>query len=168
MSLYALHPFPLQYEYCEPNAEGLEYEAFWDSFRVDVEKLSNYYCYEFGCKVSRLKLGCSLIRCLGGDSISTALGGQSKFRVIMLAGHVAIKGIKYNVQFLLNGWVLSALLWCIGSGLQSVSESIADGWIPLIGAYVVYAGWGCGFVSAIIFAMLMCRYWWARRAGKIL
>lgn len=50
MSLYALHPFPLQYEYCEPNAEGLEYEAFWDSFRIDVEKLSNYYCYEFGCK----------------------------------------------------------------------------------------------------------------------
>lgn len=50
LSLYALHPFPLQYEHCEPDAESLEYEAFWESFRMDVEKLSNFYCYEFGCK----------------------------------------------------------------------------------------------------------------------
>lgn len=50
LSLYALHPFPLQYEYCEPNSDSQEYEVFWESFRGDVEKLSNYYCYEFGCK----------------------------------------------------------------------------------------------------------------------
>ncbi|VVP30498.1 hypothetical protein [Pseudomonas fluorescens] len=50
LALYALHPFPLQYEYCEPDAESPEYEAFWESFRLDVEKLSNFYCYEFGCK----------------------------------------------------------------------------------------------------------------------
>ena len=50
LALYALHPFPLQYEYCEPDTESPEYEMFWESFRVDVEKLSNYYCYEFGCK----------------------------------------------------------------------------------------------------------------------
>lgn len=50
LSLYAIHPFPLQYEYCEPDSESEEYEAFWESFRVDVEKLSNFYCYEFGCK----------------------------------------------------------------------------------------------------------------------
>ncbi|WP_223508950.1 MULTISPECIES: hypothetical protein [unclassified Pseudomonas] len=50
LSLYALHPFPLQYEYCEPDTESPEYDEFWESFRVDVEKLSNFYCYEFGCK----------------------------------------------------------------------------------------------------------------------
>lgn len=50
LSLYALHPFPLQYEYCEPDSESPEYEAFWESFSVDLEKLTNFYCYEFGCK----------------------------------------------------------------------------------------------------------------------
>ena len=50
LSLYALQPFPLQYGYCEPDTESPEYDAFWESFSVDVEKLSNFYCYEFGCK----------------------------------------------------------------------------------------------------------------------
>ncbi|WP_282366443.1 hypothetical protein [Pseudomonas sp. PS02290] len=50
LTLYALHPFPLQYEYCEPTPDSQEYELFWESFCADVEKLTNYYCYEFGCK----------------------------------------------------------------------------------------------------------------------
>ncbi|MBC2692682.1 MULTISPECIES: hypothetical protein [Pseudomonas] len=50
LSLYALQPFPLQYGYCEPDTESPEYEAFWESYSSDVEKLSNFYCYEFGCK----------------------------------------------------------------------------------------------------------------------
>jgi hypothetical protein len=50
LSLYALHPFPLQYENCEPEPDSKDYEVFWESFRLDIEKLSNYYCYEFGCK----------------------------------------------------------------------------------------------------------------------
>lgn len=50
LSLYALHPFPLQYEHCEPDTDSPEYDEFWESFRVDAEKLSNFYCYEFGCK----------------------------------------------------------------------------------------------------------------------
>ncbi|MBX8556984.1 hypothetical protein K5D56_25545 [Pseudomonas cichorii] len=50
LSLFAFHPFPLQYEYCEPTPDSQDYELFWESFRIDVDKLSNYYCYEFGCK----------------------------------------------------------------------------------------------------------------------
>lgn len=50
LSLYALHPFPLQYEHCEPDSESIEYDAFWESFRQDADKLSNFYCYDFGCK----------------------------------------------------------------------------------------------------------------------
>lgn len=50
LSLYTLHPFPLQYENCEPDVESSAYDCFWESFRVDVEKLTNFYCYEFLCK----------------------------------------------------------------------------------------------------------------------
>lgn len=86
----------------------------------------------------------------------------------MLSNQVPIKGIKFNFQLLLNGWVLAALLWCIGSGLQSFSVDIVDGWIPRIGAYIVYAGWVCGTGSVLIFLLLMCKYWWARRSGRVL
>ncbi|TCV51581.1 hypothetical protein [Pseudomonas sp. 460] len=57
LSLFALHPFPLQYEYCEPDVDSPEYETFWESFQVDVEKLSNFYCYEFGCKSASVDTG---------------------------------------------------------------------------------------------------------------
>ncbi len=57
LALYALHPFPLQYEYCEPDADSPEYDAFWESFRVDVEKISNFYCYEFDCKSASVDEG---------------------------------------------------------------------------------------------------------------
>ncbi len=50
LCLYALKPFPLQYEYCDPGSESPEYETFWAAFCLDKEKLSNYYCYQFGCK----------------------------------------------------------------------------------------------------------------------
>jgi len=50
LCLYALQPFPLQYECCEPGSESPEYETFWAAFCLDLDKLANYYCYEFGCK----------------------------------------------------------------------------------------------------------------------
>ncbi len=86
----------------------------------------------------------------------------------MLAGHKPIKGVRYNVQVLLNGWVLSALMWCIGSGLQSVPEGIVDGWSSRVGVYIVFAGWGCGLISFVLFLVLMGIYLRARRMGKIL
>lgn len=86
----------------------------------------------------------------------------------MLSAQVPIKGIRFMIQVLLNGWVLSALLWCIGTGLQSVSSNIVYGWIPRIGDYIVYIGWGCGSGSVLIFVLLMCKYWWTRQSGKIL
>ena len=86
----------------------------------------------------------------------------------MLSGPTQIKGFKYNIQLLLNGWVLSALMWCTGSGLQSVPLDLVDGWINRIGAYIVYAGWGCGVVSFIIFLVLTGKYLRARRQEKIL
>ncbi|TPG88069.1 hypothetical protein EAH72_33620 [Pseudomonas caspiana] len=57
LSLFALHPFPLQYEYCEPDVDNPEYVTFWESFRMDVEKLSNFYCCEFGCKSASADTG---------------------------------------------------------------------------------------------------------------
>lgn len=79
-----------------------------------------------------------------------------------------MKGVRYNVQVLLNGWVLSALMWCIGSGLQSVPDGIVDGWMSRGGPYIVYAGWGAGLISFVIFLVLMGKYLHARRKGKIL
>ncbi|TCV51580.1 hypothetical protein EDB99_107246 [Pseudomonas sp. 460] len=86
----------------------------------------------------------------------------------MLTGPTPLKGVRYNVQVLLNGWVLSALMWCIGSGLQSVPDGIIDGWMNRAGVYIVYAGWGGGIVSLAIFLVLMGIYLHARRTGKIL
>ncbi len=86
----------------------------------------------------------------------------------MLTGHTPIKGVRYNVQVLLNGWVMSALMWCIGTGLQSVPERLVDGWISRIGVYIVFAGWGCGLLSLVLFLVLMVTYLRARRSGKIL
>lgn len=86
----------------------------------------------------------------------------------MLSAHTPVKGFKYNVQILLNGWVLAALLWCAGSGLQSVPADFVEGWINRIGVYIVYAGWACGLVSLIMFLVLMGIYFHARRTGKIL
>jgi hypothetical protein len=86
----------------------------------------------------------------------------------MLTGHAPIKGVRYNVQVLLNGLVLSALLWCIGIGLQSVPEDLVDVGIYRIGVYIVFAGWGCGLISLVIFVVLMVIYLHARRTGKIL
>lgn len=86
----------------------------------------------------------------------------------MLTDHAPIKGVRYNVQVLLNGWVLSALLWCIGTGLQSVPVDLINGWIYRIGVYIVFAGWGCGLISLVIFVVLMVIYLHARRTGKIL
>jgi hypothetical protein len=86
----------------------------------------------------------------------------------MLADQVSIKGIKFNFQMLLNGWVLSAVLWCVGTGLLSISTDIADGCIPRIGGYIIYAGWGWGGGTLLVFIFLMCKYWWVRRSGKIL
>lgn len=86
----------------------------------------------------------------------------------MLTGPTQIKGVKYNVQILLNGWVLSALMWCIGSGLQSVPDDIVEGLVSRVGVYIVYAGWGCGLISFAIFLVLMVKYIHARRTGKIL
>ncbi|VVP30525.1 hypothetical protein PS880_04313 [Pseudomonas fluorescens] len=86
----------------------------------------------------------------------------------MLTGPTPIKGVRYNVQVLLNGWVLSALMWCIGSGLKSVPAGIFDGWINRVGVYFVYAGWGGGLVSLVVFLLLMGKYLHARRLGKVL
>lgn len=86
----------------------------------------------------------------------------------MLTGPTPIKGVRYNVQVLLNGWVLSALMWCIGSGFQSVPDGIVEGWMNRVGIYIVYAGWGCGLVSLVIFLVLMGIYLHARRKGNIL
>jgi|LNAP01.1.fsa_nt_gb hypothetical protein len=86
----------------------------------------------------------------------------------MLTGHNPIKGVRYNVQVLLNGWVVSALMWCVGTGLQSVPDGFVDGWISRVGVYVVYAGWWCGLISLVLFLVLMGIYLRARRAGKIL
>ena len=86
----------------------------------------------------------------------------------MLTGPSPIKGVKYNVQVLLNGWVLSALIWCIGTGLQSVPDVFVNGWITRVGVYIVFAGWGCGLISLVLFLVLMGIYLYARRTGKIL
>jgi len=86
----------------------------------------------------------------------------------MLTDQTPIKGVRYNVQLLLNGWVLSALLWCIGAGLKSVADKILDGWISRVGIYFVYAGWACGLISLVIFLVLMGIYLHARRTEKIL
>ncbi len=86
----------------------------------------------------------------------------------MLTGPTPINGVRYNVQVLLNGWVLSALMWCIGSGLQSVPVLIVDGCMNRAGVYIVYAGWGSGLVSLVIFLVLMGIYLHARRKGKLL
>lgn len=86
----------------------------------------------------------------------------------MLTGHSPIKGFKYNVQVLLNGWVLSALMWCIGTGLQSVPDVLVNGWISRVGVYIVFAGWGCGLISLAWFMVLMVIYLYARRTGQIL
>lgn len=86
----------------------------------------------------------------------------------MLTGHTPIKGVRYNVQVLLNGWVLSALMWCIGTGLQSVPEVVVNGWLSRIGIYLVFAGWGSGIISLVIFVVLMGVFLHARRTGKIL
>ncbi|WP_046483590.1 hypothetical protein [Pseudomonas veronii] len=86
----------------------------------------------------------------------------------MLAGETPIKGVRYNVQLLLNGWVLSALLWCFGSGMQSLAGNILDGWLIRIGFYIEVVGWSCGLISVIIFIALSGVYFYARRKGKIL
>ena len=86
----------------------------------------------------------------------------------MLTGNAPIKGVRYNVQLLLNGWVLSALLWCIGAGFKSVAVDFLDGLVSRIGIYFVYAGWTLGLLSLVIFLVLMGVYLHARRTGKIL
>ncbi|MDD1009394.1 hypothetical protein M5G27_18115, partial [Pseudomonas shahriarae] len=67
----------------------------------------------------------------------------------MLTGQTPIKGVRYKVQLLLNGWVLAALLWCIGAGIKSVDDNILNGWISRVGTYFVYAGWACGLISLL-------------------
>ncbi|KAA0946214.1 hypothetical protein FQ186_25945 [Pseudomonas sp. ANT_H14] len=86
----------------------------------------------------------------------------------MLADETPIKGVRYNVQLLLNGWVLSALLWCFGSGIQFVAGSVLDGWLVRIGLYIEVVGWACGLISAVVFMMLIGIYFTGRRKGKIL
>jgi len=48
-ALMALKPFPLQYQHAEPEIGSKEYVTFWNTFQDDVEKLSCFYSYEFGC-----------------------------------------------------------------------------------------------------------------------
>lgn len=41
----------------------------------------------------------------------------------MLATQKQPKGVKYNIQLLMNGWVVAALLWTVGSLIEFLLRS---------------------------------------------
>ncbi|MNJ45065.1 hypothetical protein D3C77_401430 [compost metagenome] len=86
----------------------------------------------------------------------------------MLAGQSRAKGVKYCFQLLLNGWVISAILWCLGSLVDFIANEF-DLVIPYeLDFWLKIAGWIVGGLFFIVFMIRLFIYWHGRRSGKYL
>ncbi len=76
LALLTLKPFPLQYENIEPVLGSRHYEAYCRGLREDLEKLSLYYSYHFGCLAASLE-STLLIKPLNGHRCALSRAGWS-------------------------------------------------------------------------------------------
>ncbi|MBA1204761.1 MULTISPECIES: hypothetical protein [Pseudomonas] len=78
----------------------------------------------------------------------------------MLAKSKQPNGVKYNIQLLMNGWVVAALFWVVGSLTDFLLEKFEI--IPAYsyGFWVKVIGWAMGgfFVALFIIRLVIYRY----------
>ncbi|AXQ51151.1 hypothetical protein DZA28_28760 [Pseudomonas alloputida] len=86
----------------------------------------------------------------------------------MLATQSRSKGVKYNVQLLLNGWVFAALLWALGSLIEFLLEELEVSIPHSYGLWVKASGWGLGGIFFLLFVVRIAIYGYNRKSGKYL
>lgn len=90
----------------------------------------------------------------------------------MLAKSPKSVGFKYELKILLNGWTLSALLWCSGLSVEYIGNvidviSFANA-MGCLGYWIKFGGWAVGGLFVLIFAARLCLYFHRRRKGQFL
>ena len=88
--------------------------------------------------------------------------------VNMLATQKQPKGVKYNIQLLMNGWVVAALLWTVGSLIEFLLEKFEV--IPAYsyGFWVKVVGWAVGGIFFALFISRLAIYRYHKKMGKYL
>lgn len=84
----------------------------------------------------------------------------------MLATQKQPKGVKYNIQLLMNGWVVAALLWAVGSLIDFLLEKF--GIIPTYryGFWIKVVGWAVGGIFFVFCIIRLAIYRYHRKMGK--
>lgn len=88
--------------------------------------------------------------------------------VNMLATQKQPKGVKYNIQLLMNGWVVAALLWTVGSLIEFLLEKFEVTPAYSYGLWVKVVGWAVGCIFFAMFISRLAIYRYHKRLGKYL
>mgnify|MGYP000155926018 CR=1 FL=1 len=88
--------------------------------------------------------------------------------VIMLATQKQPEGVKYNIQLLMNGWVIAALLWTVGSLIGFLLEKLEVNPAYSYGFWIKVVGWGVGGIFLALFISRLAIYRYHKKMGKYL